>query len=141
MVHLSFHTLLAFLGAFVAAGASSNADQPTNSPVIPEAHQPGTVEVVSIPSPNPTTTSGSESYGDAEHPTSYSRCHRQWPCNCSKNSTEIAAIDAERAKHNCASCNCGHGPNSGADGMSVTGRLAAVGAAAVVGVVGVAVFL
>ncbi|KAH6628844.1 hypothetical protein F5144DRAFT_326836 [Chaetomium tenue] len=70
---------------------------------------------------------------------SIKRCNRSpLKCDCSKNATELAALNALRAKNSCSNCTCHkNGAGSGAGG----GQLVKSVAAAVVGVAGVVALL
>ncbi|KAH6855421.1 hypothetical protein B0I37DRAFT_411417 [Chaetomium sp. MPI-CAGE-AT-0009] len=162
MVHLSltlFPALLLGVAGTLAANTAPST-QPTTDlagggithhTLLPDASTPTPATTQPSTNPNPAQTADTDTDIDPNPDpeifnTVQRRLHRCWrdplKCDCSKNATELAALNALRAEKYCPNCTCVDGHSSGAEGgPAAAGQLVAVAVAAVVGVAAVMVLL
>jgi hypothetical protein len=128
MVYLHLTILPILLGATHVLATTASTNQPINSDiVVPPTHTGG-------PACTPSAAAETTFYDDP-FPATLKQCRRPpLKCDCGLNNTEMAELDAERAKHGCPQCECDRHENAAA-------RRAAAGVAALMGVVGLVVLL
>ncbi|KAK4041512.1 hypothetical protein C8A01DRAFT_34464 [Parachaetomium inaequale] len=138
MVRLHLAILPALLGATQVLATASTSQPVDSNIILPPTYTGGPWCTLSTTGAAAAETA---SFYDNPFPATLKQCRRPpLKCDCGLNSTEMAELDAERAKHGCHKCDCDR-PENAAGRVAAEGGLVAAGVAAIVGVVGVMVLL